>query len=243
MDDSPRQNGSGKGQSRETARVGEPRTTGYIDENEMSRVWSEFTMGKVSKVFKDGSAVEFSYWCQGFQMKAISEGVWTMFEPPNGTIKAITEALHAAGVLTASSAIGVIVEDTFSAERPEEVTTSAVRGKMDDKLFTLQEQYEQRLYDVDYGPGTEDERRIMAAAAYRDWTDKRYQIEGSADAIRSQMIKQIEQYDKAQKRHEDKTAKCFKVFTECLGDGPLALIRFAGMSLSLGLSDPPLALQ
>eukprot|EP01034_Spumella_vulgaris_P029869 gene29869-36992_t len=39
------------------------------------------------------------------------------------------------------------------------------------------------------------------------------------------MISQIEQYDKAQKRYEDKTSKCFKVFTECLGDGPLALIK------------------
>eukprot|EP01034_Spumella_vulgaris_P034976 gene34976-43131_t len=116
-----------------------------------------------------------------------------MFEPPNGMIKAITEALHASGVLTASCHRhhrGGYLQ--FRTSRGGHHL--CVRRKMDDKLFTLQEQHEQRLYDVDYGPGTEDERRLMAAAVYRDWTDKRYLIEGSADVIRSQMISQIEQY-------------------------------------------------
>eukprot|EP01034_Spumella_vulgaris_P044405 gene44405-55219_t len=207
---------------RDQARPGEPRSTGFLDGHD-PQFWDKITLGKSSKVFSGGSAVEFKYWAQGFEMMAIAEGVWSMFEPPTGATQAITDALQGTGSIAAIAAIDALVEDYFTELRPEEALQTAVRRRQDQKLQALHDLWEQRVYDLQVGPGTAAERDLRKDQALKEWTDKRFAVENSAEQIQGHMIKQISLWDQAKKRHEERTAKCFKLFMTYLGKGPFTL--------------------
>ena len=59
----------------------------------------------------------------------------------------------------------------------------------------------------------------------RDWENERFKIEQSETDILHQLAAAVTHYDRLKKENAIAQAKCLKVFKECLGPAPKALIR------------------
>eukprot|EP01034_Spumella_vulgaris_P036255 gene36255-44724_t len=219
-------NGNGHQQQQKSWKPRPPKTSGHIElPKEEDESWVKWASGKAGKIFSGTSAVDFAFWMQAFQMTAMVLGVWDMIRPPDSAVQAVTAAIHASGAIAPTRAMDAIIEDMFTAARPEEPSETVSQRIMNERLINLADHMQQRIYDIDSSPISAAQRVSQIDAVQKDWTEKRFVIENSRVQIEMHLITALANWDRSRRHHEEKVGKCFKLFTGHLSDGPLSLIR------------------
>jgi hypothetical protein len=203
-------------------------TSSEFNSDDPSYRWDSFLSFANSKVFNGTCPVDFGYWSQTFQMECVAVGVWDLVKPPNGANQAMTAALNGTvGALEPAEIIAALVEDYFTHIKPPDATYTLTRNIMADRLDNLAEFYTERMHRVHDNvlglPALEVNK--LLATARRDWENERFKVEQSEADILHQLVAAITHYDRLKREHASQQAKCLKVFKECLGPAPKALIR------------------
>jgi hypothetical protein len=190
--------------------------------------WESFLSSANAKVFNGSSPVDFSYWSQTFQMECVAAGVWDMIKPPDGATQAMTVSLNGTvGTLSAAEIIGILAEDYFTHIKPPDATYTLTRNIMDGRLDQLAEFYQARMDRLALNEGglPVAETNKLLLSTRRDWQNERFKIEQSETDILHQLVSAVTHYNRLKKENAITQAKCLKVFKECLGPAPKALIR------------------
>jgi hypothetical protein len=119
------------------------------------------------------------------------------------------------------------VEDYFTHIKPPDATYTLTRNIMDGRLEQLAEFYQDRMNRLSLNeaglPMLELSKLLIGTR--RDWENKRFKIEQSETDILHSLASAVTHYDRLKKENAIAQAKCLKVFKDCLGPAPKALIR------------------
>jgi hypothetical protein len=161
-------------------------------------------------------------------MECVAAGVWDMIKPPDGATQAMTVSLNGTvGTLSAAEIIGILAEDYFTHIKPPDATYTLTRNIMDGRLDQLAEFYQARMDRLALNEGglPVAETNKLLLSTRRDWQNERFKIEQSETDILHQLVSAVTHYNRLKKENAITQAKCLKVFKECLGPAPKALIR------------------
>jgi hypothetical protein len=109
----------------------------------------------------------------------------------------------------------------------DEATYTLTRNIMDGRLVSLSEFYQDRMDRLSLNEGALPQLELnkLLISTRRDWENERFKIEQSESDILHQLASAVTHHDRLKKENAVTQAKCLKVFKECLGPAPNALVR------------------
>jgi hypothetical protein len=190
--------------------------------------WESFLSSANAKVFNGSSPVDFNFWRQTFQMECVAAGIWDVIKPPDGATQAMTAAINGTvGALSSAEIVANLAEDYFTHIKPPDSTYTLTRNIMDGRLASLSEFYQDRMDRLSLNEGALPQLELnkLLISTRRDWENERFKVEQSESDILHQLASAVTHYDRLKKENAITQAKCLKVFKDCLGPAPKALVR------------------